>query len=99
MKTNDFFAARKDKRHAPRRTSDNSAWIKIGGIAIRPCVIADVSASGIRLIVDGSVTVPKEFELMTARNAHAGRKCQIKWRNGTQLGAAFLAAWSGFPLS
>ena len=43
MKRSDFGGARKDKRHAPRR--------KASGIAIRSCVIADVSASGIRLIV------------------------------------------------
>ena len=90
MKPRDLFVGRKDNRHAPRRKADNEAWIKIGGIAIRACMIADVSASGVRLIVDGSVAVPKEFELMTARNAHIGRKCQIKWRNATQLGAAFV---------
>jgi hypothetical protein len=61
MKRIDFIGGRKDKRHAPRRKADNEAWIKIGGIAIRSCVIADVSASGVRLIVDASVAIPKEF--------------------------------------
>jgi hypothetical protein len=90
MKRTDLIGGRKDNRHAPRRKADADAWIRLGGIAVRRCVIADVSVSGVRLIIDASVTLPREFELMTARDARAGRKCQIKWRNGTQLGAAFL---------
>jgi hypothetical protein len=86
----DFVGGRKDKRDAPRRKTDSDAWIKIGGIAVRRCKIADVSNSGVRLLVDGAVAVPRQFELMTARDARAGRKCQVKWRNGTQLGAAFI---------
>jgi hypothetical protein len=81
---------RKDNRLAPRRSADSDAWIRIGGIAVRRCVIADVSVSGIRLLIDSSVAVPREFELMTSRDARAGRKCQIRWRNSTQLGAAFV---------
>lgn len=80
---------RKDKRSAARRSSRSDAWIKLGGLATRRCVIADVSLSGVRLIVDASVPVPREFELITAKGA-TGRKCVIKWRNATQLGAAFV---------
>jgi hypothetical protein len=90
MKRSDITVGRKDNRHAPRRRADADAWIRIGGIAVRRCVLADVSVSGVRLLINASITLPREFELMTARDAHAGRKCQIKWRNSTQLGAAFL---------
>ena len=79
----------KDKRSSTRRSSGAEAWIRIGGIALRPCVIADMSASGVRLIADASVSVPQEFELITAKGA-PGRKCIIKWRNATQLGAVFV---------
>jgi hypothetical protein len=48
-----------------------------------------MSVSGVRLIVDASVPVPREFELVTAKGA-PGRKCKIKWRNATQLGAVFV---------
>jgi hypothetical protein len=80
---------RKDKRSAARRSMRSDAWIKLGGLAIRRCVIADVSISGVRLIVDASVSVPREFELISAKSA-PGRKCVIKWRNATQIGAAFV---------
>ena len=90
MKRLDYVGGRKDSRHAPRRRSDSQAWIRIGKFAVRSCVIADVSTSGVRLIIDASILVPREFELITARNVRSRRKCQIKWRNGTQLGAAFL---------
>ena len=83
------FLGRKDKRSSARRNSGSDAWVKIGGLAIRPCVIADASNSGVRLIIDASVQVPREFELITSKGA-PGRKCVIKWRNATQLGAAFV---------
>ena len=79
----------KDRRSSTRRKSGFDAWIRIGGIALRRCVIADVSVSGVRLIADASVSVPQQFELMTVKGA-AGRKCKIKWRNATQLGAVFV---------
>ena len=80
---------RKDKRSAARRSMQSDAWIKIGGLAIRRCSIADMSISGVRLIVDASVSVPREFELITVKGA-PGRMCVIKWRNATQIGAAFV---------
>ena len=86
---NDGFFTRKDKRTSARRNSGSDAWVKIGGLAIRRCIIADISSSGVRLIVDVSVSVPREFELITVKGA-PGRKCTIKWRNATQLGAVFV---------
>ena len=80
---------RRDKRSAARRSLGSDAWIRIGGLATRRCVIADVSLPGVRLIVAASVPVPREFELITAKGA-PGRKCAVKWRNATQLGAAFV---------
>jgi hypothetical protein len=85
----EITGGRKDKRHTPRRRTDSDAWIRLG-FAVRSCVIADVSRSGVRLIIDGSVALPREFELMTARDGRSGRKCEMKWHNGTQLGAAFV---------
>ena len=89
VKLGEGFFGRKDKRSAARRSVGSDAWISIGGVATRPCVIADVSLSGVRLIVDASVPVPREFELITTKGT-VGRKCTIKWRNATQLGAAFV---------
>ena len=88
-KLGEGFFGRKDKRSAARRSVGSDAWIRIGGLATRPCKIADVSLSGVRLIVDASVPVPREFELVTTKGT-VGRKCTIKWRNATQLGAAFV---------
>jgi hypothetical protein len=83
------FFGRKDNRSAARRSMRADAWVKIGGLATRRCVIADASISGVRLIVDASVSVPREFELITIKGA-PGRKCVIKWRNATQIGAAYV---------
>ena len=89
VKMADSFLGRKDKRAAARRNLGSEAWVRIGGLAVRRCVIADVSLSGVRLIVDAAVPVPREFELITVKGS-PGRRCAIKWRNATQLGAAFI---------
>ena len=89
VKVSDRIFGRKEKRSAARRSLRSDAWIKIGGLATRQCVIVNMSLSGVRLIVDASVPVPREFELITAKGA-PGRKCVVKWRNATQLGAAFV---------
>jgi len=88
-KLSDGFAGRKDRRSASRRGSGSEAWIKLGGVAVRRCVITDVSAYGVQLIIDASIAVPREFELTTAKGV-LGSKCKIKWRNATQLGALFV---------
>ena len=85
----DGFSGRKDRRSALRRKPGSEAWIKLGGVAVRRCVIADMSMHGVQLIIDAAVVVPREFELATAKGA-LGRKCKIKWRNATQLGAVFV---------
>ena len=82
-KLGDGFFGRKDKRSAARRSLGSDAWIRIGGVATRSCVVSDVSLSDVRLIVDASVPVPKDFELITTKGT-ACRKCTIKWRNATQ---------------
>lgn len=58
---------------------------------MRQCRIADVSDGGVRLIIDDPKGVAPMFVLLSTRQAAQGRRCRVKWRNGTQIGAEFLA--------
>jgi|SRR5664280_1141786 len=64
----------------------------IDGTWSRPCKLADVSASGARLIVVDSVEGLnlKEFFLLLTPTGRAFRRCELIRVNGDELGVRFL---------
>ena len=64
----------------------------IDGTWRRPCTMEDVSETGARLTVDGSIEgLPlKEFFLLLSTMGKAYRRCQLAWVNGNQVGVFFL---------
>ena len=64
----------------------------IDGTWRRPCTMEDVSETGARLSVDGSIEgLPvKEFFLVLSTMGKAYRRCQLAWVNGNQVGVFFL---------
>ena len=55
------------------------------------CMVRDVSTTGARLRVDGSVAIPDTFELIIEVDGLEA-DCQVVWRKGSEVGARFLAA-------
>src|SRR6478609_7997036 len=64
----------------------------IDGTWRRPCTMEDVSETGARLTVDGSIKglALNEFFLVLWVMGKAYRRCQLAWVNGDQLGVHFL---------
>ena len=64
----------------------------IDGTWRRPCTMEDVSETGARLTVEGSIEgLPlKEFFLLLSTMGKAYRRCQLAWVNGDQVGVFFL---------
>jgi hypothetical protein len=64
----------------------------IDGTWRRDCVMEDVSESGAKLTVDGSVEGLhlKEFFLLLSSTGLAYRLCELSWVNGDQIGVNFL---------
>jgi hypothetical protein len=64
----------------------------IDGTWRRPCTIQDVSDTGARLSIDGSVQglAMKEFFLLLSTVGKAYRRCELAWVNGNQVGVHFL---------
>lgn len=64
----------------------------IDGTWRRSCIMEDVSESGARLTVEGSVEGLnlKEFFLLLSSTGLAYRRCELAWVNGEQLGVRFL---------
>jgi hypothetical protein len=55
------------------------------------CTVRDLSASGARLRVEGSLTVPNTFELIIDVDGLEAN-CEVVWRKANEVGVKFLSA-------
>jgi hypothetical protein len=64
----------------------------IDGTWRRNCIMEDVSETGAKLLVEGSVEGLnlKEFFLLLSSTGLAYRRCELSWVNGDQIGVTFL---------
>ena len=64
----------------------------IDGTWRRECTMEDISETGAKLSVDGSVDGLhlKEFFLLLSSTGLAYRRCELSWVNGDQIGVNFL---------
>ena len=64
----------------------------IDGTWRRDCRMEDVSETGAKLTIEGSVEGLhlKEFFLLLSSTGLAYRRCQLSWVNGDQIGVTFL---------
>ncbi len=83
-----------------RRTGDRVVFergipafmMAIDGTWRRNCLMEDVSETGAKLTVEGSVEGLhlKEFFLLLSSTGLAYRRCELSWVNGDQIGVSFL---------
>src|SRR5450432_3436938 len=64
----------------------------IDGTWRRDCMMEDISETGAKLTVEGSVEgLPlKEFFLLLSSTGLAYRRCELVWVNGNQIGVNFI---------
>jgi hypothetical protein len=64
----------------------------IDGTWRRACTLEDVSDTGAKLTIEGSVQglQLKEFFLLLSSTGLAYRRCELAWVNGDQIGVYFL---------
>ena len=64
----------------------------IDGTWRRPCTMMDVSDTGAKLSIEGSIEALAltEFFLVLSSTGKAYRRCQLAWVNGNQVGVYFL---------
>jgi hypothetical protein len=70
----------------------NAHMMGIDGTWRRECTMEDVSETGAKLTVEGSVEGLhlKEFFLLLSSTGLAYRRCELAWVNGDQIGVNFL---------
>ena len=85
-------SAADEARIAPRRRMLKSGKIAYSDRHVTiECTVRDMSATGARLRVSGSVSAPDTFELLIELDGLEAN-CQVVWRSGPDLGIKFLAA-------
>ena len=64
----------------------------IDGTWRRNCMMKDVSETGAKLIVEGSINglQIQEFFLLLSSNGLAYRRCTVVWIDGNRIGASFI---------
>ena len=69
----------------------------IDGTWRRDCTMEDVSETGAKLTIEGSVEGLhlKEFFLLLSSTGLAYRRCELAWVNGDQIGVTFLKHGDG----
>lgn len=88
---------RYDGRKALRVRMDHKQAVNLmgsDGTWRRSCVLLDVSQSGAKIEVEGTLDVlqAKEFFMLLSSTGLAYRRCELVWIDGTMAGVHFITA-------
>jgi len=75
-----------------QRLTCGSTAVSLDGKTRHACRLADISATGARLLVDDAQTLPDRFALMLSERGKVLRFCRVVWRKKKQIGVAFRTA-------
>ncbi|KQP61396.1 hypothetical protein ASG40_01515 [Methylobacterium sp. Leaf399] len=77
-----------DRRQSPRSRFDEVGSIAVDEHTSLPCIVYDLSQSGVRLTLPGTDAVPQTF-VLTAPCIEGARICMVAWRDDETIGAHF----------
>jgi hypothetical protein len=87
------MAARSELRRKQRRQFHYNASVLLDGKSSpRPCAIADISATGARIVLEAECELPERFILLLTPSGEARRHCRLVWRDGLAAGVKFLTS-------
>ena len=73
-----------------RRIVQRAVMSSVGGAAVGPCVIRDISDAGAKLAINRVSQVPEEFVLLLSQNGGVSRQCRVVWRSEREVGVKFV---------
>ncbi len=77
-------------RRKPRRNFHYNASVLLDAKSLpQPCEIADISATGARIVLAKDCELPERFILLLTRSGEARRHCRLVWRDGLAAGVEF----------
>jgi len=80
-----------DPRRHRRTGIDRHCWIapRDGGAAIE-CIVADVSETGAKIVVQPGVKLAEQFDLHFTRDGKVSFKSKVVWRKDGEVGLEFV---------
>ena len=79
------------RKKARRHFHYNASVLLDGTSAPQPCAIADISATGARIVLQAECELPERFILLLTPSGEARRHCRLVWRDGLAAGVEFPA--------
>jgi PilZ domain len=80
-----------NKRRYPRRELKwEGLVVNIDGSIVGQCSIANVSATGAKIVPSESMAVPDEFILVLSKKGHVRRHCKVARRSKADVGIQFV---------
>jgi len=80
-----------EQREGIRRLVRQGArMVGVDGSPLGPCMMADVSATGARLLLPNSDAVPAEFVLLLSHDGQLRRRCSVMWQSEKTVGIRFV---------
>jgi PilZ domain len=80
------------RKRDERKLLGQPAWITLdGGFAARQCVVADISRTGARILLDDAVALTSTLKLALSRDARTGHSCVVAWQRGKEAGLKFVS--------
>jgi hypothetical protein len=84
------FRNRAELRRKPRRQFHYNASVLLDGKSPpQRCAIADISATGARIVLEAECELPERFLLLLTPSGEARRHCRLVWRDGLAAGVEF----------
>jgi hypothetical protein len=84
------FRNHAELRRKPRRQFHYNASVLLDAKSVpQPCEIADISATGARIVLAKECELPERFILLLTRSGDARRHCRLVWRDGLAAGVEF----------
>jgi PilZ domain len=93
----DMDTASEEHRVAPRHRVLKSAKIVLDGWRAIDCTVRDISDTGAKLRIDGTVALPHKFQLLFITE-NMIRPVQIAWKLQDTIGVAFTGEATRAPL-
>jgi hypothetical protein len=75
---------------APSKGLHRSCWIRPGSDLIVAATLVSVSHQEAKIAVTAPIDLPTHFDLLLTRDGKVGRRVEVLWKSGNELGLRFV---------
>lgn len=80
-----------NRRQTRRFRAQHLAKIVLGPDAMIDCRLEDISTGGARIVLEGNLPLPTDFDIFIAAHQLQAHRARLCWRRDNSLGVSFTA--------